>query len=236
VYDCDVRGNILYAAAGDGFGCYKWDMATQQLVATYSTKRNGQGYAVRARFDDTVLVGGSDGCLALWDGAKDELIEHIDVKSVFGENKSLVTTEAAVKQPWGPKTNLWISDLSATSNDWWTVSGGAQYPRTGFLATWHVPTRSLIAACVTRETPQRMSRSGSCLITVADEGVVSHWNPTQLTRTGRFWCTSPSSYAVAVRQTDECAVIGGVGPHLDVFQNLTDRSFTLKMHDPRHKK
>jgi hypothetical protein len=37
VNDVQVRGSHLFGAAGDAFGCYKWDLSTETVVTTYQS-------------------------------------------------------------------------------------------------------------------------------------------------------------------------------------------------------
>ena len=58
----DPRHNILYAAAGDGFGCYQWDVSSQMLLGTFGGRGVHSDYLhVVKVVDDRVITGGEDG-------------------------------------------------------------------------------------------------------------------------------------------------------------------------------
>lgn len=53
----------MYAASGDGFGCYQWDLETEQLLGTFG---RGKGHHsdylhVVKVVDGGVITGGEDG-------------------------------------------------------------------------------------------------------------------------------------------------------------------------------
>jgi hypothetical protein len=58
----DPRSNVLYAAAGDGFGCYQWDMTSLTLLGTFGGRGVHSDYLhVVKVVDDRVITGGEDG-------------------------------------------------------------------------------------------------------------------------------------------------------------------------------
>ena len=63
----DQTHNILYAAAGDGFGCYQWDLETMQLLGTFGGANVGTRcdsdylHVVKVIQDGEVITGGEDG-------------------------------------------------------------------------------------------------------------------------------------------------------------------------------
>lgn len=59
----DTNDGILYAASGDGFGCYQWDLESEQLLGTFGGGRNGHTdylHVVKV-VDSGVITGGEDG-------------------------------------------------------------------------------------------------------------------------------------------------------------------------------
>lgn len=61
----DVDSNILYAASGDGFGCYQWDLETEQLLGTFGRGKTGHAdylHVVKV-VGGVVMTGGEDGKL-----------------------------------------------------------------------------------------------------------------------------------------------------------------------------
>lgn len=238
---------FLYGASGDGFGCYKWDIESQKLLKTYESPKRGYLHTVNVLPSSTnpgghsvLLVGGEDGVLGVWDRKQDQLIENIDIKLVMNSNSSLVTSSLnrSGSTKWSDPTNLWVSHVHAApeTSSWWNVCGGADTTFTtafgepgGYVTSWHAPTRSLAAGCTTRESPTRMACHESSLATVANEGVVSYWSSTRAERTGRFWCTPPCAYAIAVRERDGLTAVGGVGNTVDIFENQGTKLFSLSI-------
>ena len=60
----DMDNGVLYAASGDGFGCYQWDLERQQLLGTFGGgSRDGHTdylHVVKI-VDGGVITGGEDG-------------------------------------------------------------------------------------------------------------------------------------------------------------------------------
>jgi hypothetical protein len=240
-FDFDRDDECLYAASGDALGCYKWDTHSEELIHTYESPKRGRLNSVKvmpsaltAGGHSLLLLGGEDGYLAVWDRKKEKLIESIDLKEAMNSNSPLMssTDEKAGFTPWKDSTKLSTSHIYATSSSWWNVCGGASSDadRGGYVACWHAPTRSLAAGCTTRESPLRMAVYDSTLATVANEGVVSYWSsPTNIERTGRFWCTPPCSYAIEVRETDGWTAVAGVGNAIDIFENQGSKLYSLSI-------
>jgi hypothetical protein len=235
---------FLYGASGDGFGCYKWDIESEKLIKTYESPKRGYLHSVEVLPSSTnpgghsvLLMGGEDGVLGIWDRKQDQLIENIDIKLAMNSNSSLVTSSLnrSGSTKWSDSANLWVSHVhsSPETSSWWNVCGGADNTSTamgepgGYVTSWHAPTRSLAAGCTTRESPNRMSCHESSLATVANEAVVSYWSSTRAERTGRFWCTPPCAYAIAVRESDGLTAVGGVGNTVDIFENQGTKLFSL---------
>ena len=68
------------------------------------------------------------------------------------------------------------------------------------------------------------------LMTVANEQVVSSWSRTTSKREGRSWCTTPCGYAIKVREEDGLTAVGGVGPIVDIFENLGSKLYSVTIH------
>ena len=98
------RHGILYGAAGDSFGCYQWDLATETLLGTFggaSRFGNGGGghrdylHVVKAIANNEgttqyVITGGEDGNMGMWDGKTRRLVEMWNIQSVMEKKKDLV--------------------------------------------------------------------------------------------------------------------------------------------------
>jgi WD40 repeat protein len=202
----------LFGASGDGF-CYKWDTETEQVMQAYPSSKRGYLHTIKILPNSThLLTGGEDGTIGMWDTKQDKLIATMDVKQeLHGEVE--------------PNQLLWVSHIDAAnhSKHWWSVCGGAS-PQTGtkggFMTTWHAPTRSLASHCVTRESPQQMKFYEDQIVSVADEGVVTYWQPSSCERQQRVWCSPPSAYAVSVRD-DGLTAVAGVGGTVDILRKKT---------------
>lgn len=239
--------NHVFGAAGDAMG-YKWDLETSKILSTYPSARRGYLHSIQCMpSDNTVVIGGEDGLLAIWDGHHDKPIDSINIQAVLESNASLVEKDACIGNT--TLNSLWISNISSPSQHWWTICGGMNpfsagggtrpSPRNspatvssaagGFVTSFHAPTRSLLAGHMTRETPQYSCSTASTLVTVANEGVVSHWTPLQLERRERVWCSPPSCFAAAIGNGENLAV-GGVGNQVDIFDNVVgNKSFSLTL-------
>lgn len=252
-------GNFLYGAAGDAFGCYKWDLETEKVVTTYkSSKRGGYLHTVdQVPNSNLLLTGGEDGILGVWDTATDKFVDAMDVNEAAAATTN--TIAGAAVQPGQQKHrrtvpgsgdnnnsagSRWISSCKARDENWWTVAGGNNNKNSnagGFISTWHGPTRTLISTVETRETAQQLAfYSGgtggtNTLLSVANESFVSHWkNPLSLgdpmAPPLRVWCNQPSAYAVAVSPDGRRFATGGVGSLVDIFDEGTQYGMQLSTH------
>jgi hypothetical protein len=226
INDVQLCGNHLFGAAGDAFGCYKWDLETQKLLTTFRSPGHGYMHSVEVVPNNSgggpsnlLLTGGEDGILGIWDRHQDKLVDKIDMANV--PDACSKSQSRAKKQ-----TSRWISTVLPRDENWWTVAGGTE--KGGFLSTFHAPTRSLIASIETHETPQNLAFCNNAIVSVANESVVSHWNPLSLERTHRVWCGPPSAYAAAVAPDGKLAV-AGVGNTVDLFENATQKTFVLSL-------
>jgi hypothetical protein len=235
-YDED---NHLYGASGDAFGCYKWDLESEKILKTYPSKNGGYLHTLKVlpssssdASHSTLLFGGEDGILGVWDRKQDKLIENIDVKEAMNNNAKIMSSTVSSGFTHWTDSNIWISHIhSADSSNFWNLCGGSE-GRTGaggYVTCWHGPTRTLAAGCSTRETPNRMELSGSALATVANECVVSCWSRTELKRESRLRCTPPCSYAIAVRESDGLMAVGGYSNRVDILDSDGAKYFSLSI-------
>jgi hypothetical protein len=99
--------NYMYGASGDAFGCYKWDLTTGQIVATYHHHNSYDYYLTKMQHSsptslrttctnqnnylhtvehvpDTnlILTGGEDGILGIWDTCTNQLVDTINVQQI----------------------------------------------------------------------------------------------------------------------------------------------------------
>jgi hypothetical protein len=252
INDFSVSNNYIWGAAGDANG-YKWDMETQRIVSEYPSANRGYLHTIQCMPNsNTVLMGGEDGFLGIWDGHHDKLIDNVNLLSALEKDSELVERDDCISGNTALTANTsstWISNIQSPSEHWWTICGGIQHSATrstspspaatsvaagGHVTSWHAPTRSLVAGCLTRETPQYSCSTPATLVTVANEGVVSHWTPSRLQRTGRVWCSPPSCFAAAIGNSENndegVLAVGGVGNQVDIFDNVMgNKSYSLTL-------
>ena len=209
----------IFGASGDGC-CYKWDTETEALMHSYPSSKRGYLHTIKILPNTPhLLMGDEDGTIGMWDTKQEKCIANIDIKTHLQGNVD-------------PNQSLWVSHIDATdtAKHWWSVCGGAS-PRVGnkggFITTWHAPTRSLVSHCITREAPQQMKFHDDQLVSVADEGVVSYWQPSSCERQQRVWCSPPSAYAISVRD-DGLTAIAGVGGSVDILSKKV-KAFSLSI-------
>jgi len=247
VNDFVVSGNHLFGAAGDAFGCYKWDIENEKVVRNYKEKGN-TGYLHTAELlPDTnlLLFGGEDGILSMWDVSTDHPVERFDLNRTSSEETS--KPPSAQRRRRNNSTagssssdeSCWISSCKARDENWWTVAGGCSHAG-GFVSTFHRPTRSMVSTVSTREAPQQLAfyheKSSSTLLSVANESFVSHWNnPLSLSsfdkpQRQRVYCNQASAYAVTVSPDAKRIAVGGVGSVVDIFEQKTQYGVQLFIH------
>ena len=264
----------LFGAAGDSFGCYKWDLETKELIRTYSSP--GRGYLCSIRVvpspdedeHNLLLLGGEDGVLTVWDLDQDKRLDHIDLNNASAADVALTESSSSNMPSKAPRrsnskrsktaSNRWISSICARDRNWWTVAGGTTESLGGgpsgrgggnsgrigtgggFVATFHAATRSMVAWSETREIPQKLASvpsnstdfavlSQHNLLSVANEGVVTHWDALTLDSNSkrRVWCSPPCAYAAAVSSDGLFTAVGGVGCYVDVFEQSGEKSMRL---------
>lgn len=213
VNDFVIVDHQLYAAVGDAFGCYKWDLNTQQLLATYPVEGGVLTMAVAS--NSTILLGGSNGVLSVWDCVNDKLIDEVPLNTKSPQPDS--------RSKHSPKK--WISSIAVIDDNWWTVAGGRDRGGDGFLVSIYAPTKSIVANVSTRETPKKLALLNRVVLSAANERAVSHWYPTSMERIRQVSTVSLAAYAVAISPDNRVAV-GGVGGSIDLFdQQGTEQTF-----------
>ena len=143
--------DILYGAAGDVFGCYQWDLATETFLGTFggggSSRYNGSGHRDYLHVVKTipdaegmgsryVMTGGEDGNIGIWDAKSRQLIEMMNIQSTMDKNKDLVSSNTTTSSSRGflstsstswsnSGPNSWVSSMD-TNGDWLAVCGGTE--------------------------------------------------------------------------------------------------------------
>ncbi len=217
-FDLLLHSQYIMGAAGDAFGAYKWNLETQQLVATFpsalqpssarATTNNHHPYMHSIKTlhsnnhsndDKLVLMGGEGGLLSLWDGQQDACIEKWN----------LATTPMTTKSTTG--TAAWISSIETLSNDtWWIAGGGISAPAStsfssastsGFWSAFHGPTRSRITvppphknhhSLPMQQHPQQQYTRAPITKIVATESSSTSWYSVGLEGVVRQWSLSSS--------------------------------------------
>ena len=213
VNDALIHGDHVYAAVGDAFGLYQWHLETRQLVKTYSNTAYLQSLEILpagANGANLLLTGGDEGIVSLWDCQQNALIQELPLKNS--------TTRPSRR---GDERKS-ISSLAVLDDNWFTVAGGIEsnHSHQGFLATYSVPTRTIVSSTETWSRPQRCAYlSNRTLALAANEPVVSYRYATDLNKTtGKTCCSSPSVHVVAVALDGRIA-LGGVGRTIDLFDS-----------------
>ena len=153
---------ILVGAAGDMFGCYQWDIATEKLLGTFggiSRFDYGRGghkdylHVVKS-LPGTVggssqyVTGGEDGNIGFWDGKTRKLVEMMNIQATMDKNKDLVTSNinssrgflnnnSSSTPSWnnnGLNISSWVSSMDI-SNNWLAVCGGSEISNNNSIIT-----------------------------------------------------------------------------------------------------
>jgi len=211
---CEANG-ILYGAAGDAFGCYQWDLATERLVGTFggASRFDGGGHQEYLHVVKTipacegigsryVVTGGEDGNMGFWDGKDGKLVEMMNVQGVMDQNKESVASDtmansrsfaSGLATPWNHGSKLWVSSVDCNDN-WLAACSGAENAN-GSIA----------------------SRSGP-----GGAGFVTLWHlPTRTFAAGRV--TRESVNAAAYGPSSDCFVTGGNEGRVSFWEATTLR-------------
>ena len=235
---------MLYGGAGDAFGCYQFDLQSEKLVGTFG----GAGNRCKGHSDylhdvlsipihnNLVLTAGEDGAIALWDGKERKLIEMIDVQNTMNKNKHSVSWQIQQNKGFGSTqpNNLWVSSMES-KGDWLAAVGGSESGNSlrsgpnlaaGFMATWHLPTRTFNSGCVTRESYNAITYNQhlDSFVSGGNDGRVTFWDSATGACTGRSGCTSSSVYALSCNAASSMMTVGGTGGSLDCFTERVNAS------------
>jgi hypothetical protein len=241
----------IYGAAGDAFGCYKWNLERGEVVATYRPQNNNNGLSRRRNGNSgycnnnylhtvnmttshphAILLGGENGTLELWDTHADQRIEAWTMGSSTTANND------------GSSSSGWVG-ASAMAGDWWHVGGGrgggsnnSGESGGGFVASFHGPTRCLVTNRTTPEVIQYLQydTAATTLYSVGSESFVSRWDdPCTLRQRQKIGCSTASGFATAVlpgssttsttTTTGGLVAVAGTGSTVDLFDRSTAMPF-----------
>jgi len=256
----DATQNILFGAAGDVMGsCYQWDIETGKVRGILSTNNSKTSSTICLSKGHTdflhsvsvvpggeghVVTGGEDGNIGLWDAKQNKLIDMIHCGDFLVPRKS---SSSRNNMRLGKQTG-WVSGIhveedggmaafcGGLENSSGSSSMEGSNTNGGFVALWHLPTRSILASHKTREEVQSIHfhPSWDSLITVANENVVSFWSWSLQSRQERVWCSSHSCFGLAVNQCQTSSSAGngmlavcGASNIVDCYSSMGNRCFGL---------
>ncbi|KAK1747564.1 putative THO complex subunit 6 [Skeletonema marinoi] len=232
--------NMLYGGAGDAFGCYQWDLRSEKLVGTFGGAGNNRcsgdylhDVLSIPNNNHLVLTAGEDGAITFWDGKERKLIETMNVQNTMNTNKQYVSWQVQNKgfgstQQWSSGSNLWVSSMD-NKGDWLAAVGGSESgnnmslrsgPNTaGFMATWHLPTRTFNSGSVTRESYNAITYNQNLdsFVSGGNNGRLTFWDSATGECTGRSGCTPSMIYTLSCNTVPSMIVAGGTGGSLDCF-------------------
>ena len=243
-----VDGNFMYGASGDDFGCYKWDLASEQIVATFNhthclpKPRGVARFSSRKNYLHSVeivpgtmllLTGGEDGILGIWNKDANQLVDILNLNPAVHE---CIASREAHGQRRDSNTDdvCWISCFLARDELWWIVAGGLHVRDGicgGFIATIHGPTRSIRSIALTPGIIQSVALHPACdslqqLVTVSNTHHVLYWENIFQLHDGpsqSVWCHAPSIFALATErrsaQRSPRLALGGVGSVVDILED-----------------
>lgn len=270
----DTFHNVLYGAAGDSFGCYQWDFETGRILGNLTNPNHKHMNSdflhsvcvAPGGSSGHVLTGSEDGTMGMWDGKQMKLIEMIHCSDFLEPTTSPPTTKifGTINHHTNRsihrnnKLHGWISGIDVeTDGNWAVIGGGIDHhsimdhhhnntneEEGGFLALWHLPTRSMIKSRKTRETIQAVSYHSyhDSIVSCGNENVISYWSwslienekqqqqqQQQQSCQKRVWCTSPSCFGLAANERNGMLAVCGAGDILDCFTHVGHKSFTLAL-------
>jgi len=235
----DDNNGQLFAAAGDLFGCYRWDVSTGSLLGTMSHHTDYLHAVHVVNSGKQVLTGGEDGKMGIWDCKSGSLVEMVDCRKHFAKNPSIFS-KPNPDFVWGSDTHLWLSGFSSDAGgNWATLCGGAEGSRAaaenvgGFVSTWHLPSRTLSAASAMAESPQAVSSDGGGndgdVVTTGNRGVVKYWTRSGLRLSSEALSRVKSGYSLSTNPINGAMIVAGSSRFLDCFMFPGSRSFSISV-------
>mmetsp|Transcript_17220 Transcript_17220/g.38792 ORF Transcript_17220/g.38792 Transcript_17220/m.38792 type:complete len:227 (-) Transcript_17220:924-1604(-) len=225
------------------FGCYRWDMATGNLLGTLSGKHTDYLHAVHVvEGARQVLTGGEDGKMGIWDSHSGSLVEMVDFCKTFSRTPPppppLPTSAPAAPSSfkWGSDTHLWLAGFDTDAGgDWAALCGGAEGSRVssagigGFVSIWHLPSRTLSTTSVVAEGPQAVMFHDGHVVTTGNRGVVRRWNGVALKSPTQALSRVRSGFSLSINPANGAMVVAGANSLLDCFMFPGSRSFSVSV-------
>ena len=224
---------MLYAGAGDAFGCYKFDLGTEKLVGTFGRGSHSDylhDVMSLPNHNKLVLTAGEDGAIAFWDSNEMQLIEKINIQDTLNKNKHSVTRQQnngfGSTQQLGNVSKSWVSSMDR-KGDWLVAVGGSESGNilrsgpssSGFMSIFHLPTRTFNAGCITRESYNAVTYNHhlDSFVSGGNDGQIAFWDSSTGMCTGRAGCSSSLIYALSCNTAQSTMLAGGTGGALNCF-------------------
>ena len=87
----DKGGYFIYGVTNDTFGCYKWNLESCQISATYTLPHARNSIQVNNLYtmalnhnSKELLIGGEDGQLRIWDTRSDQYVDAVNDNVIVG--------------------------------------------------------------------------------------------------------------------------------------------------------
>ena len=214
-----IVANLCIATGRNG-QVLLWDIATQQLQSIISQNHFSSLSTIHSLDSphQIILTGcptttnnGTTVMASIWDVSQSKLMDTISTTSTTSSSST-------------------INCMAWDKSDW-MVGGG-----NGFLATIHLPTRTMNSCRKTRESISNVILYNHTIYSVGNEGVISSWDTTthlsSSSSPNRAWLSTPSATTLASSSNNNSLVVGGKGTSLDWFiiPPHTTTSFGTKSH------
>jgi hypothetical protein len=113
---------------------------------------------------------------------------------------------------------------AAAANTLTRSEKGGLASSSGWITTWHAPTRTCVAHVLTNEKPSCVvptsisDTGGSSLLSTGNHSYVNAWSALSLQMQEHAVCSTPAGQIMAVGP-DDCIAVGGVGRYIDVLSS-----------------
>jgi WD40 repeat protein len=225
------RGHVV-AACGD-CRAHEWDLSTQSLTRTYSGHKGYLHCVQCVPSAGLTLTGGEDGMVGVWDSRMERSVD------MFSPVERMASAGLGkCKQLKAAAAGSFVSSMQIDpAGNWLTCGGGlggiaapSSSAERGWIGLWHLPSRTVTSASTMTAAVHAMVYSDEYLITVGNEGYVSHWNWEALRLRSRTGATPPACYALAVNKHGHhqgITAVGGYSTSVDCYAYPGNISFSL---------